>query len=415
MKRTKRESQGILVHAVFYAFLLIGLIYFSYGVVYPGVIEIEQKKKDTAILAQDIQAITKGGISYTDFLALGKAVTTGTGYSSYDVELLKDIKEDFFAQHLKNTTNEGFMVFLEKKSEEINNDENKLKMQEKEEEIVQLLPSYSEVTNDLTAEALTDFKFINYVETILESFSLKYTDPIGIKDIVLLEDFSNDGKNNKGLETNIFYIPLGLNLNGSKENIINFLHFIEKAGNIEVKDNLLSVYRDNFLIKRGRKITLLGSGKDADYNIYENQMIDLDSFQMREYINSSGYTGESSKKTFPDFIKSTQGGEKIKIDVELKFYIKGLPYYKVEEFVVNMLSQYAALEKNVNILMKNKKIKGIDKINVNKINAYLKEISSDIKQIAQGLKKKDNIDKLYKKAVKYNVILDTLEEKIIIK
>jgi len=51
-------------------------------------------------------------------------------------------------------------------------------MQEKEEEIVKLLPSYSEVTNDLTADALTDFKFINYIETILESFSLKYSDPI---------------------------------------------------------------------------------------------------------------------------------------------------------------------------------------------------------------------------------------------
>jgi len=144
-------------------------------------------------------------------------------------------------------------------------------------------------------------------------------------------------------------------------------------------------------------------------------MIDIDNFQMREYINSFWYAGESSKKTFLDFIKSTQWWEKVKIEIELKFYIKGLPYYKVETFIVGMLNKYAALEKKVSIKMKDKNIKGIEKININKTNAYLKEVSGDIKQIWKWLSKKDNIDGLYKKAVKYSNILDTLEEKIILK
>jgi len=415
MKRTKRESQSILVHAIFYILLLIGLTYFSYSILYPSITDIEQQKEDTASLLNDMTLIKKNGIPYGDFITLAKTITTGTWYSSYDIELLKDIKEDFFWQHLKNTSSDSFLVFLEKKSDEINNDENKLKMQEKEEEIVKLLPSYSEVTNDLTADALTDFKFINYIETILESFSLKYSDPIWIKDIVLLEDFSNDGKNNKWLETNIFYIPLSLTLNGSKENVINFLHFIEKVWNISIDEDTLSVHQDNFLIKRGRKLVLWSWRKGPDYNIYENQMIDIDNFQMREYINSFWYAGESSKKTFLDFIKSTQWWEKVKIEIELKFYIKGLPYYKVETFIVGMLNKYAALEKKVSIKMKDKNIKGIEKININKTNAYLKEVSGDIKQIWKWLSKKDNIDGLYKKAVKYSNILDTLEEKIILK
>jgi hypothetical protein len=77
-----------------------------------------------------------------------------------------------------------------------------------------------------------------------------------------------------------------------------------------------------------------------------------------------------------------------------------------------MIKKFRSLEKKINFKLKDKKLKGIEKINVNKINSYLKEISPDIKNISNSLNKKDNIDKLYKKAVKYNTVLDSLEEKI---
>jgi len=78
MKRTKRESQSILVHAIFYILLLIGLTYFSYSILYPSITDIEQQKEDTASLLNDMTLIKKNGIPYGDFITLAKTITTGT-------------------------------------------------------------------------------------------------------------------------------------------------------------------------------------------------------------------------------------------------------------------------------------------------------------------------------------------------
>jgi len=92
--------------------------------------------------------------------------------------LLKNIQEDFYAINLANTSNLDFFDFLEKINEEVNSVENKKIMDYKEQEIRKILPSYSETTNDIAIDSLTDFKFINYIETILDTFSLKYSNPI---------------------------------------------------------------------------------------------------------------------------------------------------------------------------------------------------------------------------------------------
>jgi len=58
--------------------LFLGLSYFSYNTVYPGLYDTEEKKNDTIILAEKIQEIQKKGLSYTNFSVLGKKITTGT-------------------------------------------------------------------------------------------------------------------------------------------------------------------------------------------------------------------------------------------------------------------------------------------------------------------------------------------------
>jgi len=41
---------------------------------------------------------------------------------------------------------------------------------------------------------LTDYKFINYVESIIETFNLSTSSPVGISELALLEGFSFDAK-----------------------------------------------------------------------------------------------------------------------------------------------------------------------------------------------------------------------------
>jgi hypothetical protein len=52
--------------------------------------------------------------------------------------------------------------------------------------MLNILPSYSDANN----ASLTDFKFVSYLEALSNVFNLKYSDPIGVKNIVLLKDFS---------------------------------------------------------------------------------------------------------------------------------------------------------------------------------------------------------------------------------
>jgi hypothetical protein len=52
------------------------------------------------------------------------------------------------------------------------------------------LPPYSESEVNGANNLLSDFKFINYIENLLETFSLEYSNEIGISDIHLVEEFS---------------------------------------------------------------------------------------------------------------------------------------------------------------------------------------------------------------------------------
>jgi hypothetical protein len=79
---------------------------------------------------------------------------------------------------------------------------------------------------------------------------------------------------------------------------------------------------------------------------------------------------------------------------------------------VNTLDKYTILVKDVNLKMKDKKTKPHISQKLEKINLYLKEISKDIVSIKKSLKKKENLDDLYKKVINYNTIFDSYEKQL---
>jgi hypothetical protein len=85
---------------------------------------------------------------------------------------LKNITKEFYDNHLKNIDNESFDEFIKEKTNELNSEENIKLIKDNKEQIINILPTYSESNIKLTDEQLSDYKFINYVESIIESFNL---------------------------------------------------------------------------------------------------------------------------------------------------------------------------------------------------------------------------------------------------
>jgi hypothetical protein len=101
-------------------------------------------------------------------------------FSQDKLEILKNIGKDFYNSELTNKTeNLNFSDFLGNKKELLNSDENKKILNFRDKKIKKILPSYIknlDLKND--KDLLTDFKFINYIESMVETFSLKHNDSI---------------------------------------------------------------------------------------------------------------------------------------------------------------------------------------------------------------------------------------------
>ena len=413
MKMTNRQRNSVIIHVFFYTVLLIVLLYLLVSFFYPKIISLEQRKEDTRTLSESIESVEKSWITFEEFQAL----SSGVEKSSYVTEVLKSITKDFYSENLMNNDFQKFSDFLDSKKIELNSDEVKDILNKRDEKIVQIFPSYSDSYVVTESDSLTDFKFINYIESLLETFSLSYSDSIGIKSLVLIDDFISPNANEKSLETNLFYIPVKLSLTGNKEGIINFLHYVENVGKIYEEDKDIKIYTDTFLNKNGRKTVLEGDNRKesypglSKYNIYENQIIDLEVLKIEEYIDSSDKTRD--EEGFLSFIKKTQGAEKIEVEVKLNFYVKGFPHYKLEGFVKEVLTEYEQLKKDINVRLKDTKIRPYVVSKLKNANIYLNEVSKDIGDIRVSLRKKQDLDELYKRAVDYSSIFSSYRKQLL--
>ena len=418
MKRSKRQESSIIIYFSFYFILLLGLIIYSFSVLYPKIIDIENKKEITKNTFEELDIITKKWINYWEFNTL-KSVWS---LNSYQKELLNSIDANFYNENLKNNTDKSYATFLEERLWELNNPIEKEKLKKKENQIINLLPPYSESDVNGEDNLLSDFKFINYIENLFATFWLEYDSEIWISEINLVEEFSETWKKSS-LDTDIYYIPLNLSLEWTKYNMINFLYFIEYVWNIKIEENELNIHNqnnDNFLYRRV-KILLKNDQPSAsnysnnyieNYNIFENQLIDIESIEFGEYLDGAEKPIIQDTQSIASRVKETQANEKISLDISLRFYIKWVQNIKIIDHLKLYITYFNTTKSLIAKQMWNKNLNTSEKNVIKAMQADINEMSQTLKTINLSISRQENLNESLKSAANYTNILHTMHSKM---
>lgn len=408
MKRTKRQENWIVIHFTFFLILFLGLIFYFISSVFPSIREIEIKKNSSVEIYNSLGKIEKDGLTLWEFKknvneTVLKTMTWSKFDSVYLQEILKELKPNFYNEFFKNNTKLSYDEFISNLS---SSDTEKLEFKKKQAIIYNILPIYSESFSDEEIETLTDYKFINYIESIWETFNINFNNPIWIKNVVLLDDFST-WIGDSSLETNIYYIPLNLDISWTKKSILEFLYFIENVWNLKIEEDNIFINNeidDDFLSFKNR--VLKGQRKTKEYNIFNNQIIDISSIEFTDYIDSS-FDNTEKEANLIAYIKNNQWEEEYKVNVSLEFYVKGIPMYKLEEYIKAFLARYLEMNTAVNKELKNTDISWIKRGKLIKISNTLKQLwSRTINDIEKSLDTKKDIEKVYNQAQEFNKVFD---------
>lgn len=111
-------------------------------------------------------------------------------------------------------------------------------------------------------------------------------------------------------------------------------------GSVELQGNTFEIYTDKFISK-----VLDGAKNGPQYNIYSNQIADISRINISNYPDSSSIV---SSKSFINLIKSDQARERFTADLEVNFYVTGLPIYMLQKDITDLLTELQELYKNVN-------------------------------------------------------------------
>ena len=416
MKRSKRQESAIMIYFSFYFILLLALIVFSISSLYPKITEIEAEKETTKTTYDTLVSLKKDGISFGDF----NTMKSQASLNSYQNELLSAVDVNFYNESFDNTSNEDYLKYLENLKKELDNPVEQEKFKEKEDQIIKILPPYSEYDVNGENNLLSDFKFINYVENILATFGLDYKDEIWIKQLQILEEFSNNWEIS-ALDTNIYYIPLSFDLEGSKYNIINFLYYLENVWNVKIAENELTLHSQNeddflyrgvkIMLKSDQKLSTIKSEYD-NYNIFENQLIDIQSISFGEYIDSWEGTSSNTITSLATRLKETQWDETIKINLELNFYVKWVQNIKIITHIKSYIDYFNTTKSIITKQMSDNTLNSIEKNIVTKLNADIKEMSNKLKDITASISKQENLNETLSDVNKYTNVLHIMNEKI---
>ena len=403
VKRSKREENSIIIHFAFYFVLTAWLAIFLIINIVPKIIEIEKEKTLTKEIYNSIEIIEKKGLTFSEF----KVIAEAWNKDRVVLEILKNMTEDFYNENLVNETNKSYNYFLDAKNKELNSVENKAIVDNQIKQISTILPSYSLQPIDLWWDLLTDYKFVNYVESLIETFRLSTDSSIGIKKLELVEEYLGSNEEGGSLDSNLYYIPLNLIIKWNKSGIINFLYYVENVWNIIIDEEEIKLNKDYwFLSKNGIKIILEWDKNTSDYNIFSHQMIDIEKISMDEYLDSS-YV-DRWENDFKSFIIRNQANDEFEINVNLLFYVKGQPLYKTEEFIRNILNMRKEALKIITSRLEDVKIKEIERKKLMKDNSALSQMNKEIVIINKNLTKKDKLEESYKSAIKLNTIIEPI-------
>ncbi|MBS9775230.1 hypothetical protein KGV52_00795 [Candidatus Gracilibacteria bacterium] len=510
MKRTKREQNAIIINFVLFLTLTGLLGYFCFSYIYPNMIEIENTKASVLQVSQDLEKKKKEGIDYKDYTDTYENVLASLGANnhtnkSYIKSITQSIDKVFYDTHFKNKDEAGFDEFIRKleKKYQKGKDDNKDQIKK----LNYILPSYVENISDInfgkddnSIHYLTDFRFINYIETIIDQFNLTYNNPIGISDTVLVSDYSVS-ETGTTLDKNIYYIPVELDLKGDKRYVLLFLYYLENVGNILVNEDKeeITIVTPEILQDRKKMLEALGKTEKAQkkitektqksnnkntksqekkgeektknknidkkitekvntpeiptevkeekqspiyksslfqqisyrkindypekyknneketekkYNVFNNQVIDIETISFEEYIDSDPSFGSLTEGSENNLLRNIfpQLKEEFRFKVKLRFYVKGLPKYKIEELIQGTTSLYNDLKTKAEKEKSNTKLDGNQQERIGNLLETLKSLDTQIQEIGAKGKAKISFTEKYNKSYEVKKVLLDLEK-----
>lgn len=405
MKRTVREKNSIIITFVFYFILVVTIVLFFIFNLLNKLDKINVKKIETQSLYTGSVDIEKKWLSYEEF----KKLSANTKNNS-DKEIIKNISKDFYDENLKNNNNESFESFIKNKATDLNSNENTKLIDDNNKQIINILPTYSENNFKVWTESLTDYKFINYIESIFETFNLTTKWSIGIWNVILLDNYAVSSSIKwETLDSSIYSIPLSINIKWTKSDIVDFLYFIKNVWTIDINNNKISIFRDNWTLSTNWIPKVLAGDKySKDYNIFEHQIIDIENISMINYIDDS-YNARWSKN-FINFIKDEEWNENFEIKVNLNFYVKWQPKNEILNFINGIISNFKLINAHVQNLLSVGKTKWIKLLKLKKQQNLLKNLNIKLVNINKELREQKNLESVYKKSIEFNKIISPMCE-----
>ena len=325
-----------------------------------------QEEKET--LEQSVQDYKKSQLQWLSFWDFKKQNKNTDGDKNLEA-IVSLLEKDFYENSFQNTDKKykSFSEFIEAKKQETEARKKSWSEQDMKQIVNTVLPAYS--IYDIgyeKGEAYSELEFVNYVEKIMQTFNLEYEGDIGIEEVLPLEEESQkDPKKTEPtdeelLSNKIFYIPLKFSISGFKMSLVDFLYFIENVWRVQVVDWELQVYNDDFFKKDPtmfRKSDKLFEWDRAtnNYNIYMNQFIDIESITFNEYVYKK-FEDDNRNDFLANIRKLPQGLDKFDAEVVLRFYVKWVSDYQVEEryksIVESIIAQKGQIDASLTKLSK---------------------------------------------------------------
>ena len=435
------EKNSLIIWFLLAISISIGSLVYLLVYIYPNIIEIEQDKVNLSNKVEYYNTLISKWFNFKDFKSLNTKYKSDKDIKDildnwFYKEVYKNLDENFYDNSIYEKSLEDWIIvkvdyesfiwvnnfweYLNGKLENLNDIIDWKELNDKILKISGVLPKYSSLISLSDEGWLTDLSFINYVERLLKKYNLKINNPIGIKNIIPVENKIIDEGDN------IYYIPLNLDITWTKISILNFLKYIQNTGDVEFSNN-------DFIFSN----KLWAS----------SQLSEVSKVEFVEYIDSS-FTKRTPFDNILEWflLKTNQSQDIIEVSVSLKFYVSGLSSEKIRDKIDSIIGantkqiifdedwnykineesweyEYELLHYNyTNLFNIVKKFASNPKVNnnwyykkkVDNIFSYLnnKDLKKDFATIKKEVSKAKDLDKIYTKVLKYKEIFLKLDKEI---
>ncbi len=441
MKKQKWSKEAVFQSFVINTFVLIIFSWIGLLYILPQISSITEKKWQLYDSAEQYFDLKEKGFTYEDFSKAKSAFPDIKKLNTYQSNIIKDFKKDQFELFFYNESGWDYKVFLDWKKQEVLKKKWVLEESWAWDAVKNVLPYYSS-NSSLSDTAMTDFSFINHIENLLYRFRLTSTEPIGVWELEVVDEFESSWSSKKwknvqewsALDWKIYRGSFPLTIVWKKSNIFDFIYFIQNVWKIQMSWWVVSVVKwnkDDFILLDWKKKAInhfknIGNyfrdlPKEKRWDYYNSLIMDFDSITFKNYPDSSDLP-TPDWQSLVWLIKEEQWDEKYEIEVKLNFYIKWLPQYRINESIEKMFTNYVKVQKisselsqfikwNQSKLTSEQQLSSMN--NVLKFDRYLWSLEKDIWSMKKSFAKKDQIELLYWQALSLNQWFNILSEQLL--